>query len=144
LLSNEDYEFNTRLRQNGGKIWLDPSIHSKYYARKNLKELGKQYWRYGFWKNRMLRKYPRSLRWRQAIPPLFLLFIIIFGVLSLFTPIARIILGMGVGFYLCALFLSSCIESVKMKNGCYMKMVLAFATIHFCWGGGFLFSYFSK
>ena len=144
LLSNEDYEFNTRLRQKGGKVWLDPAIRSKYYARKNLQELGKQYWRYGYWKNRMLRKYPQSLRWRQAIPPLFVLFIVLSGILSFFMPFARIILGTGVGFYLVTLILSSCIESVKKKDGCYMKMALAFATIHFSWGGGFLFSFISK
>lgn len=144
LLSNEDYEFNTRLRQKGGKVWLDPAIRSKYYARKNLQELGRQYWRYGFWKNRMLRKYPQSLRWRQAIPPLFVLFIVLFGILSFFMPFSRIILRTGVGFYLFALILSSCIESVKKKDGCYMKMALAFATIHFSWGGGFLFSFISK
>jgi succinoglycan biosynthesis protein ExoA len=142
LLSNEDYEFNTRLRQNGGKIWLDAAIRSKYYARKNLIELAKQYWRYGFWKNRMLRKYPRSLRWRQAIPPLFVSSLIIIGFFSFFVPIARIILGTGVGLYLFALLVSCFIESVKKRDGCYMMMSLAFATIHFCWGGGFLFSYF--
>ena len=26
LLSNEDYEFNTRIRQSGGRVWLDPEI----------------------------------------------------------------------------------------------------------------------
>ena len=144
LLSNEDYEFNTRLRQNGGKVWLDTSIRSKYYARKNLAELGKQYWRYGFWKNRMLRKFPNSLRWRQAIPPFFVLTMIILGITSFFVPIARIIFGTGVGLYLLALFSSSIIESVIKKDGCYLMMAFAFATIHFCWGGGFLYSYFSK
>ena len=144
LLSNEDYEFNTRLRQNGDKVWLDASIRSKYFARKNLSELGKQYWRYGFWKNRMLRKYPQSLRWRQALPPLFLIFLLLFGFLSFFLPFARIILGTGVGSYLLALIISSIIESVSMKDGCLLMMAFAFTTIHFCWGGGFLFSYFSK
>jgi len=144
LLSNEDYDFNTRLRRNGGKVWLDTSIRSKYYARKNLAELGKQYWRYGFWKNRMLRKFPNSLRWRQAIPPLFVLTMIILGISSIFAPFARIILGTGVGLYLLALFTSSIIESVIKKDGCYLLMAIAFATIHFCWGGGFLYSYFSK
>ena len=144
LLSNEDYEFNTRLRQNGGKVWLDTSIRSNYYARKNLTELGKQYWRYGFWKNRMLRKFPNSLRWRQAIPPLFVLTMIILGIASFFVPIARIIFGTGVGLYLLALFSSSIIESVIKKDGCYLMMAFAFATIHFCWGSGFLYSYFSK
>jgi glycosyltransferase involved in cell wall biosynthesis len=144
LLSNEDYEFNTRLRQNGGKIWLDTSIRSKYYARKSLAELAKQYWRYGFWKNRMLRKYPKSLRWRQAIPPLFVSAILILGISSFFVPFARIILGTGVGLYLFALFSSSIIESVRKKDGCYLMMAFAFATIHFCWGGGFLYSFISN
>lgn len=144
LLSNEDYEFNTRLRQNGGKIWLDPTIRSIYYSRKNLKELGKQYWRYGYWKNRMLRKYPKSLRWRQAIPPLFVLLFIGFGIFSLFIPFTRIIMGTGVGLYLLALLLTSSIESVKKKDSCYLMMTAAFATIHFCWGGGFLYSFISK
>jgi len=144
LLSNEDYEFNTRLRQSGGKVWLDPAIKAKYYARKNLIELSKQYWRYGFWKNRMLRKYPKSLRWRQAIPPLFVLFMILFAVLSLITPIARIIFIMGLGLYFLALLIGGVIESVKMNDLCYMRMMFAFVTIHFCWGGGFLFSFFSK
>jgi len=144
LLSNEDYEFNTRLRQNGGKVWLDTSIRSKYYARKNLAELAKQYWRYGFWKSRMLRKYPKSLRWRQAIPPIFVLSLIILVILSFFIPIARIIFATGVGFYFFALISSSIIESVKKRDGCYLMMALAFATIHFFWGGGFLYSYFSK
>src|SRR4030043_1565159 len=39
LLTNEDYEFNARLRQHGGKVWLDPSVHSIYYARPTLREL---------------------------------------------------------------------------------------------------------
>jgi len=144
LLSNEDYEFNTRLRQKGGKVWLDTSIRSKYFARKNLSELAKQYWRYGFWKYRMLRKHPKSLRWRQAIPPIFVLSLIILGISSFFTPFARIIFATGVGIYLLALLSSSIIESVTKKDGCYLMMALAFATIHFCWGGGFLYSYFSK
>ena len=71
LLTNEDYEFNVRIRQAGGKIWMDPQIRTRYFARSNLSALWKQYWRYGFWKARMLRRHPQTLRWRQAIPPLF-------------------------------------------------------------------------
>ena len=78
------------------------------------------------------------------MPPVFVLFTIVFGFLSIFMPIARIILGTGVGSYLLALLLSSCVESVKKKDGCYLMMAFAFMTIHFCWGGGFLFSFISK
>ena len=71
LLTNEDYEFNTRIRQSGGRVWLDPEIVTVYYARSTLRDLARQYWRYGYWKFRMLRRYPDTLRWRQALPPLF-------------------------------------------------------------------------
>ena len=54
LLTNEDYEFNVRIRQAGGKIWLDPAIRSTYFARSNLVELARQYWRYGYWKANMI------------------------------------------------------------------------------------------
>ncbi len=73
LLTNEDYEFNTRIRQANGRVWLDPSIRSVYFARSTFKELVRQYWRYGYWKWRMLRHFPDTVRWRQALPPLFVL-----------------------------------------------------------------------
>ena len=38
-ITNEDYEFNARVRKAGGKIWLDPSIRSVYFARSTLLEL---------------------------------------------------------------------------------------------------------
>ena len=31
LFTNEDYEFNTRVRQSGGVVWLDPQIRSIYF-----------------------------------------------------------------------------------------------------------------
>ena len=53
LLTNEDYEFNTRIRQQGGTVWLDPAIRSVYFARPKLSALARQYWRYGYWKLRI-------------------------------------------------------------------------------------------
>ena len=70
LLTNEDYEYNLRIRQAGGVIWFSPEIESRYYARSDLVNLAQQYLRYGYWKARMLMKHPRSIRLRQAIPPL--------------------------------------------------------------------------
>ncbi len=140
LLSNEDYEFNTRIHQSGGKVWIDPAIHSRYFARKNLSQLSKQYWRYGYWKYRMLKRYPDSLRWRQAIPPVFTGGVLFFAMLSIFFGFARIILAFGIGFYLAVLLIFSGIESIKRKNICYLEMIFAIMTMHFSWGGGFLYS----
>ncbi len=100
LLTNEDYEFNVRIRKSGGVVWLDPAIHSEYVARKSWRELSQQYWRYGYWKNRMLRMHPGTMRLRQALPPLFLILIILLVFLSIGSEYARLTLALVCGIYL--------------------------------------------
>ena len=87
LLTNEDYELNVRIRHSGGVIWLDPAIRSIYFARSTFGGLIRQYARYGFWKARMLRRYPGTLRWRQALPPAFVASLVIGLLLAFFSPI---------------------------------------------------------
>lgn len=140
MLANEDYEFNTRLRMRNGKIWLDPRIRSVYYARSTLKELAKQYWRYGYWKYQMLRKFPKSIRWRQALPPLFVFGIFLFLLLSFIFPFARIILGLTLTFYISILIFGSVIEVLRLKKLCFLNMFFVFMCMHLSWGSGFLFS----
>ena len=66
ILTNEDYELNTRIRKAGGRIWLDPAIQSIYFARGSLTLLAKQYFRYGFWKYKMLKQHPETILTIQA------------------------------------------------------------------------------
>jgi len=141
LLTNEDYEFNVRIRQAGGKIWLDPAIRSTYFARSNLAALAKQYFRYGYWKYRMLRRYPGTLRWRQALPPFFVLSLLLLVILSIFIPLARFGLALEVGLYVCTMLLAGIRLAVQRKDGGLAAGVpLAIACMHFSWGWGFLVS----
>ncbi len=140
MLANEDYEFNTRLRMSGGKVWFDPKISTIYFARSTLGALAKQYWRYGYWKYQMLRKFPKSIRWRQALPPLFVLFIITLIFTSIFLPIACIILGSTLAIYFLVLLICSAIEAVQSKEICFLNMIFAFGCMHCFWGSGFLYS----
>lgn len=144
LLANEDYEFNARIKDHGGKVWLDPRIRSKYYARKTLKDLSKQYWRYGFWKVKMLLKYPKTIRLRQAIAPLFMASIGFLGILSFFIPFARIILGVEFGAYFLSMLFIGIQTAITQKEICYVLMPFAILTMHFSWGSGFLFSLLSS
>ncbi len=145
LLSNEDYEFNTRIRQSGGRVWLDPSISSVYYARPTLGELAKQYWRYGYWKAQMLRKHPKTLRWRQTLPPLFVLALISLGILSLVWILARWLLAFIVILYVIIVFGIGILMSLKYSSISLMIGVpLATATIHFSWGTAFLWGLIAK
>ncbi len=141
LQTNEDYEFNARIRQHGGKIWLDPAIRSRYFARSTLKELARQYWRYGFWKWRMLRRYPRTLRWRQALPPLLVAGTLGGGLLALFSPILQVVWWLALGLYLLALGVAAGIAALRYRKvHLLVGLPLAIATMHFAWGTGFLWS----
>ena len=141
LLANEDYEFNTRIRKAGGRIWLDPSIRSIYFARSTLQELARQYWRYGYWKWRMLRRYPDTLRWRQALPPLFVLSLLGLIVFSIFEPVGLFVLAGELLFYLLIMFLAG-LQSAMRRGNLYLTvgLPLAIPVMHISWGSGFLWS----
>lgn len=141
LLTNEDYEFNVRVRQSGGTIWLDPAIRSTYFARSTLGALAKQYWRYGYWKARMLRRYPHTLRWRQAIPPLFVLSLVGWGGLSWWFPVARGSLVLELSVYVLALLLVGLQTAIKQRDfSLTLGVPLAIAVMHLCWGTALLWS----
>ncbi|HMZ08005.1 MAG TPA: glycosyltransferase family 2 protein [Anaerolineales bacterium] len=141
LLANEDYEFNTRVRESGGVVWLDPSIRSVYFSRSTLGKLAVQYWRYGFWKFRMLKRYPHTLRWRQALPPAFVLILLTLIVLSLVWNAAGVLLALQLSFYLFALGLAGLQLAVKKRKGFLIwGLPLAIAVMHLAWGSAFLWS----
>ena len=141
LLTNEDYEFNLRLRRNGGVVWLDPSIRSVYFARSTLKDLVRQYWRYGYWKARMLRRYPGSIRWRQALPPAFVLSLLVFLILGFWFPLADWIFMIELASYVLILTLAGVQLARKHRDfSLIIGVPLAIATMHLSWGSGFLAS----
>ncbi len=141
LLANEDYEFNARVRQAGGRVWLDPSIRSVYFARETFQKLARQYWRYGFWKFKMLKRYPRTLRWRQALPPLFVLVLLILFLSSFIAPIARYALALQLAVYFFAVESAAIILALKTKKSFLLwGLPFAIAIMHISWGVGFLWS----
>jgi glycosyltransferase involved in cell wall biosynthesis len=145
LLTNEDYELNVRIRRGGGRIWLDPLIRSVYFARSRFRDLARQYFRYGFWKQRMLRRYPGTLRLRQAVPPLFVLGMILFGMMSFFLPLARILLLIALVVYFLALWVGSIGTVLRKRDPALaVGMPWAIAVMHFSWGLGFWLSMMRK
>jgi succinoglycan biosynthesis protein ExoA len=144
LLTNEDYELNARIRLAGGKIWLDPAIRSVYFSRSTLGALARQYWRYGFWKWRMLRRYPQTLRWRQALPPLFVLGLVM-GLLFAWIPILRILWIISILLYIAILLLAGFLLAIRKRRlSLIIGLPLAIGVQHLAWGSGFLWSIFSR
>jgi succinoglycan biosynthesis protein ExoA len=145
LLTNEDYEFNARVRKSGGVVWLDPQIRSIYFARASFLGLARQYWRYGFWKWRMLRRYTNTIRWRQALPPLFVASLIALIVLSFWFSLARWLLSIEIILYLFVLIVASIQAGFRnRKSFLVIGLPLSISIMHLLWGSGFLFSLISS
>jgi len=144
LLVNEDYEFNARLRNLGLKIWVDPAIRATYFSRPSLKTLAKQYFSYGYWKVRMLRMFPKTLRWRQALPPTFIFGILMLLLLTIFWFPAIWILAAILLIYLLTLAVGAVKPTIDHKKAAlFIGIPLAIITMHFSWGTGFWFSLFN-
>ncbi len=138
LLTNEDYEYNVRLREAGGTVWFDPAIRSTYYARPTFGALARQYARYGYWKARMLLSYPNTLRWRQALPPIFVLVSVALLVAGFLWPLGWSLLGLQWAFYAVVLVMAS--EHRATGSGdpaLHIGLPIAWAIMHVSWGAAF-------
>ena len=145
LLANEDYEWNTRLRSSGGKVWFDPAIRCQYFARKSFKALSKQYFNYGYWKVVMLRLYPKTIRLRQIIPPIFAFFLFfgtmllipcsLLGWSFLFWFIITVLI-----FYIFTLGLGTLLLCKDIPLILVPGVIIALTIMHLSWGGGFWLS----
>ena len=75
--SNQDDEFNLRAIQAGKKIWMDPSIKTKYNSRSSFIMLFKQYFNYGYYKVRGIQKRRQVIAIRHLIPTAFIIGLIV-------------------------------------------------------------------
>jgi len=133
---NEDYELNYRLRKAGGRILLSPRIRCTYFVRNSVPALGRQYFRYGMWRVNTWLFHPGSLRWRQLVPPSFVMALILSGVALYF------------GFGLMAWFVSAAYASANISVSSVLAarqgwrylpaMAMVFLVLHLAWGLGFL------
>jgi len=138
LDTSEDYELNYRLRKAGGRIFLNPQMRPRYYARTSLRGLFRQYFRYGWDKVAVVRKHPGAFLWRYRVPPLFVLGAGTVVLLSPLFPWARYALLIGGGTYLLALVGASLMVGIQCRAPYALVLPLAFACMHFGFGVGFL------
>ena len=140
LSVNEDYEFNYRVRLNGKTVLLDQAEHCDYFARATLKDLSIQYWRYGQWKARMIRRHPGSIKFRQTVAPIFAASIPLLLVTGIWQRPAWWLLAVELGAYsLLALFFA--FKLARRSSAGLRLMILLpliFGAIHLSWGTSFL------
>ncbi|MEI3541599.1 MAG: glycosyltransferase [Acutalibacteraceae bacterium] len=89
LPRSEDDDLNFRILENGGKIFVTPKIKSVYYPRSTYSDVFKQFFEYGLWKVAVIKKHKKPARLSHLVPISFVIFIILFSILSFFSAIAR-------------------------------------------------------
>jgi succinoglycan biosynthesis protein ExoA len=145
LHTNEDYDFNYRARQAGGRVLLDRSGYCTYIARPTFSGLARQYFRYGGWKLEMLRLHPESLRWRQLAAPVLVLLLVLSAILSVRSTLALTFLVALVFSYVSlAVFFGSRISRKTTDLRLAPAVACAFAVMHFSWGTSFLWRLISS
>jgi len=134
FLRHQDYELNYRIQKDGGRIFLSPHIRSQYYVRNSLGKLWRQYFQYGFWKARLLRRNPDSLKWRHTIPPLFVLSLFSGVLASLMLSHGGLLLWLAISLYCVFLTIATLTTTTHLKYAPILPII--FACLHLSWGLG--------
>lgn len=135
LARNQDYELNYRLRASGGTVYFHPDLRVAYRPRSTLRALAAQYLAYGQWKQVVVRRHPRSLRWRQLAAPAALLA----NTAGLFVGVTRHRTVLAVpGAYLVAVLGAATVVGRTLEPKAAARLPVVFVTMHGAWGLGFL------
>lgn len=139
LVRNQDDEFNARIINHGGKIYLIPDLVIDYYARDSAKKLMRMYYQYGLFKPLVNKKLGAPATVRQFFPMAFVLGVVLGAVLSLLTswavyPYVAILL-----LYLLLAFGFAVQEAWQRKVWQLLGWLpLMFFLIHVSYGWGYL------
>ncbi|HVM14485.1 MAG TPA: glycosyltransferase family 2 protein [Egibacteraceae bacterium] len=135
LVRNQDYELNYRLRARGGVVYFHPDLRVAYRPRSSLRALCGQYFQYGQWKQVVVRRHPRSLRWRQLAAPAML----VANTAGVVVGLTRRRGGLAVpGAYLMAVLGASALVGRNLPPRAAASLPGVFVTMHGAWGLGFL------
>lgn len=131
---NEDAEYDQRITNAAGRIYMDADIRLAYAPRATVRALARQYYSYGRGRARNMRKHGTRPRLRQMIPVLNLL------------GLAGALVGSVVfpwmlaypAFYLSALAAASLLVAIRHGSLCGLLAGVASGTMHTAWAAGFL------
>ena len=139
LLRNQDDEFNARIIENGGSIYLIPDVAITYFARSDISSLVKMFFQYAFFKPLVNRKLKKPATVRQFIPLLFVLFLLLGWLGTFILPALFAVYIFGAGLYLLFNIFFTIKSTVDHGKG-YLLFYLPwiFFLQHLAYGFGYL------
>ena len=139
LIRNQDDELNGRIIANGGKIYLIPSIVTKYYARDRISKVRRMFYQYGLYKPLVNRKLGKPATIRQFFPLAFVSWILLGAVLSCMSAtIALVYIAVLLLYMLLAYWFT--IKSMAQTRNWRLLLYqpLVFLNVHISYGWGYL------
>jgi succinoglycan biosynthesis protein ExoA len=134
LTANEDFEFDYRLRTAGNALLFDPSMVIAWHCRQSVRDLYRQYHRYGRGKVDVVRLHPRSLNVRHLVPPAFVGYCAVVLVSNVRRPRRWMV---GIAPYVAALALASADTGRHLESYAERRHLPgAFVAMHVGWGAG--------
>jgi hypothetical protein len=87
----------------------------------------------------MLKRYPDTLRWRQALPPLFVLSLISLLLFSILRSAFLFVLGIELAVYFAIMILAGIHAAARLRLfELILGLPLSIFIMHISWGSGFL------
>lgn len=139
LVRNQDDEFNFRLIAAGGRILLLPEVVATYYARATIRQTGRMFYQYGYFKPLVARKVGRLMTWRQVIPACFVLALAAGTALAPWFGWARWGLAVMLGLYLALLAGAAVRAAGRHGRRSALRLPAVIALLHLSYGSGFLY-----
>ena len=84
-----------------------------------------------------MQKHPRQMQLRQFVPPIFLASLLIAGLLALFFPFGRVLLGLVACSYFLANLAASIWISARSGWEHLLLLPLVYGILHISYGSGF-------
>lgn len=137
LIRHQDGEFNARLIRSGGRILLIPDVVSYYYARATLRQVGRMFYQYGYFKPLVAKKLGRFMTVRQLIPPGFVLALVATAVAALLWKPALLLFGLVAGSYTAVVLGSALQTAIKQGPAVGSALAAVLPVIHVSYGAGF-------
>lgn len=134
LVRNQDDDYHLRAALSGSRMWFDPRLRAEYHPRPTLRTLWWQYFDYGYWRFRTLRKHRRVASARQLAPAALVAGIFAGPVLWKVRPIRRIWIA-GIEVYLLGLAAGSFFAADR--PGMRHRFASAVMVLHVAYGCGF-------
>jgi succinoglycan biosynthesis protein ExoA len=151
MLVAEDWELNYRIRAGGGLIWFTPELRVTYRPRANLRALARQHFRYGRWRRVVARRYPETVNPRYLAAPVATALnalgcaLGVAGLAGIAVQAPPSVRYLAFGFvipvaYFAGVTAVTALLTRDLPTAVRARVPVVLATMHMCWGTGFLTS----